>query len=126
MRFCAKYSISKFPKGLFQYSPFFTNQRWFNMRDCCSRDRLLVNFSYSYHISTSLLIIKQKSSLKNMGQAQKFQEFTSFGFNKISLVSELLSYHVLILLYCVFIICTLLKNSHSQTLSSRKYIKVIN
>ena len=40
--FCAKYSLSKFPKGLFQYSPFFPNQRWFNMRDCCSRGRLLV------------------------------------------------------------------------------------
>ena len=40
--FCAKYSLIKFPKGLFQYSPFFPNQRWFNMRDCCSRGRLLV------------------------------------------------------------------------------------
>ena len=93
--------------------------------DCEAESR--IGKTYSYYISTfTVSIIKQKSSLKNMGQAQKFQEFTSFGFNKISLVSELLLYHVLILLYCVFIICTLLKNSHSQTLSSRKYIKVIN
>ena len=52
--------------------------------DCEAESR--IGKTYSYYISTSLCvsIIKQKSSLKNMGQAQKFQEFTSFGFNKIS------------------------------------------
>ena len=51
--------------------------------DCEAESKNRKNISL-LHINITVSIIRQKSSLKNMSQAQKFQEFTSFGYNKIS------------------------------------------
>ena len=61
-----------------------SDEKELSSSDCEAESRIGKTYSYLLHINITVSIIRQKSSLKNMGQAQKFQEFTSFGYNKIS------------------------------------------